>query len=102
MSFALLAPQLGTWAKLGLVSGSFCVGYLRRFGVLGAGIGSQIFIGQLLAFSAGVQDFSTIVLATVLAALASVVPRMLSGPAEQPALAPATAPPADASAFFSE
>ena len=102
MSFALLAPQLGTWAKLGLVSGSFCVGYLRRFRRAGSWDRIPNLHRTTPGLQAGVQDFSTIVLATVLAALASVVPRMLSGPAEQPALAPATAPPADASAFFSE
>src|SRR5919108_1904699 len=41
-------PRAG--AELSLVGGAFCVGYLRRFGVLGARIGSQIFIGQLLAY----------------------------------------------------
>jgi hypothetical protein len=36
-----------------LAVGAFLVGYLRCFGVLGAGIDSQIYIGQLLAFGAG-------------------------------------------------
>jgi hypothetical protein len=92
-SFTIAAAQLGPdWAELTLVSGSFCVGYFKRFGVLGGGIGSQIFIGQLLAYSAGVtlSDLATIALAVALAMLASVVPRVLSGPAEQPA--PALAP----------
>ena len=40
-------------SELSLVVGAFCVGYLRRFGVLGTGIGSQIFIGQLLAYGYG-------------------------------------------------
>jgi hypothetical protein len=86
-SVALLAFRLGpNWSEVTLVSGSFCVGYLRRFGVLGAGIGSQIFIGQLLAYSVGVTaaDLRMIGLAVMLAALAAVVPRVLSGPAEQP------------------
>jgi Fusaric acid resistance protein-like len=88
-TFALCARRLGPdWAELTLVSGSFCVGYLKRFGILGSGIGSQIFIGQLLAFGTGttLPDIPTIALATVLAILGSVVPRMLSGPAELPAL----------------
>jgi hypothetical protein len=61
---------------------------LRRFGVLGAGIGSQIFIDQLLAYSAGVSaaDLWMIGLAVILATLAAVVPRVLSGPAERPAV----------------
>jgi hypothetical protein len=100
-SLAVFASNLGAgWAELALVSGSFCVGYFRRFGTLGAGIGSQIFIGQLLAYNAGATtaDFPTIALATMLAILASVVPRTLSGPAEQPVLA-APAPPEGARVF---
>jgi hypothetical protein len=88
-SFAILAKWLGPgWAELTLVSGSFCVGYLKRFGVLGGGIGSQLFIGQLLAYGATVTiaDLGTVALAVGLAILASVVPRTLSGAAEQPAL----------------
>jgi hypothetical protein len=88
-SFAILAKWLGPgWAELTLVTGSFCVGYLKRFGVLGAGIGSQLFIGQLMAYGAMVTiaDLGIVALAAGLAILASVVPRMLSGPAEQPAL----------------
>jgi hypothetical protein len=88
-SFAIVAKGLGTaWAELTLVTGSFCVGYLKRFGVLGGGVGSQLFIGQLLAYGAkvGIADLGTVALAAGLAILASVVPRTLSGPAEQPAL----------------
>jgi hypothetical protein len=87
--FAVLSKWLGPgWAEITLVSGSFCVGYLKRFGVLGGGIGSQLFIGQLLAYGASVAiaDLRTVALAVGLAMLASVVPRTLSGPAEQPAL----------------
>jgi len=89
--FVWLAPRLGPdWVELTLVSGSFCVGYLKRFGILGSGIGSQIFIGQLLAFGAGaaLPDIPTIALATLLAIVGSIVPRLLSGPAELPMLAP--------------
>jgi hypothetical protein len=88
--FVLLASLLGTgWSELTLISGSFCVGFLRRFGIRGTGIGSQLFIGQLLAYNVGANsvDVGTIVLAVALAILASVVPSMLSGPAEQPAIA---------------
>jgi hypothetical protein len=69
-----------------LIAGAFLVGYLKRFGILGAGIGSQIYIGQLLAYGARLTsaDYGTVVLAGVLGALASIVPRVLSGPAEQP------------------
>jgi hypothetical protein len=69
-----------------LALGAFCVGYLRRFGITGAGIGSQIYIGQLLAYSAGLRpsDLPMVAVAGVLATVASIVPRVLSGPAEQP------------------
>lgn len=75
--------------ELVLVSGAFLVGYLKRFGVLGAGIGSQIYIGELLAYGARLttDDLRAIGIAALIAVLASVVPRMLSGPAERPAIA---------------
>ena len=52
----------------------------------GTGLGSQVYIGQLLAYGAGlvIADLPTIAVAALLAALASVVPRVLSGPAERP------------------
>jgi hypothetical protein len=75
-------------AELCLVIGAFLVGYLKRFGVTGAGIGSQIFIGQLLAFGANLKpiDLGMVLVAGVLSAVASIVPRVLSGPAERPVL----------------
>jgi hypothetical protein len=95
-SFALLLPLLAQLGHAGpelvLVSGAFCVGYLRRFGLTGTGIGSQIYIGQLLAYGVELKpsDLPTIAVAGVVAALASVVPRLLSGPAEHPS--PQSAP----------
>jgi hypothetical protein len=72
-----------------LIIGAFSVGYLKRFGILGAGVGSQIYIGQLLAYSTGItqHDLSMVWLAGLVAAVASIVPRVLSGPAEHPVLA---------------
>ena len=72
--------------ELILVTGAFLVGYLKRFGVLGAGIGSQIYIGELLAYGARLTtgDLWAIGIAALIAALASIVPRLLSGPAERP------------------
>jgi hypothetical protein len=102
-SFAILGVWLGAgWAELTLVSGSFCVGYLRRFGILGTGIGSQLFIGQLLAYGAAISiaDLATVALAAAVAILAAVVPRMLSGPAEQPAQA--ASPTAEAATILPE
>jgi Fusaric acid resistance protein-like len=77
--------------ELALVSGAFLVGYLKRFGILGGGIGSQIYIGQLLAYGARLTsaDLGMVVVAGMIGALACIVPRVLSGPAELPALAPA-------------
>ncbi len=77
-----------------LASGALLVSYLKRYGVLGAGIGSQIYIGQLLAYGAGLglADARTVVTAGLIAIPAAVVPRLLSGPAEHPALAPVAAP----------
>ena len=72
--------------ELVLVSGAFLTGYLKRFGVLGAGIGSQVFIGELLAYGARLTtaDLRAISVAALIAAVASIVPRVLSGPAERP------------------
>lgn len=89
--FIGLAPLLQSIASAGpeltLVTGAFLVGYLKRFGVLGAGMGSQIYIGQLLAYGAdlGPVDLPGVAVAGLIAMLASIVPRMLSGPAEHPA-----------------
>ncbi len=59
-----------------------------------AGLGSQVYIGQLLAYGARLSylDLPTVAVAGLLAALASVVPRVLSGPAEHPPPAPAPLP----------
>jgi hypothetical protein len=74
--------------ELMLVTGAFLVGYLKRFGVLGAGLGSQIYIGQLMAYSTGLvlADLPAVAIAGLIAMLASIVPRLLSGPAERPAV----------------
>ena len=90
MSFVLLSPLVGGAGQPGLelilISGAFGAGYLRRFGVLGAGLGSQLYLGQLLALGAGMKssDCMTIIAAGAIAVVAAIVPRMLSGPAERP------------------
>lgn len=92
--FALTAPWLSALSPFGpeylLVSGAFCTGYFRRYGLLGTGIGSQLFIGQLLAYGAhlGPLDIPTIASAGLIAGGAAIIPRILSGPAEKPAIAP--------------
>jgi len=90
ISFIALAP-LVVWMgqpglELILIIGAFGAGYLRFYGVLGAGIGSQLYLGQVLAFGANL-DFgaaSTVIVGGAIAAVAAIVPRMLSGPAEHP------------------
>ncbi|HEY9346545.1 MAG TPA: FUSC family protein, partial [Inquilinus sp.] len=95
--FILLRPVLTgvgqAGSELSLATGAFLVGYLKLFGILGAGIGSQIFIGQLLAYGAGLTfaDLGMVGVAAAIATLAAVVPRVLSGPAERPPVAAATA-----------
>lgn len=92
--YVLLAPLLGpatsAWPEMILAGGAFLVGAFRRFGVTGAGIGSQLYIGQLLAYGANLTaaDLPAVGLAGLVAAVASIVPRMLSGPAERPPPAP--------------
>jgi hypothetical protein len=87
-----LAPLLmrpgGPGAELALVTGAFFVGYLKRFGVLGAGIGSQIYLGQLFAFEMRLTtaDLAMVGVAGLIASLSAIVPRLLSGPAEHPAV----------------
>jgi hypothetical protein len=89
-SFISLAPLLAGLGRAGpelaLASGAFLAGYLRRFGVLGTGLGSQVYIGQLYALGANLTaaDLYLVLVAGLIAALAAIVPRMLSGPAEQP------------------
>ncbi|WP_231755405.1 FUSC family protein [Bordetella sp. N] len=96
--FTSLAPLLrahfnagGEWV---LASGAFAVGYLKRYGILGAGVGSQIYIGQLTAYSMGLGsgDYVAIALAASIAIVAAVIPRLLSGPAEHPATMAAMGP----------
>ena len=92
-AFIMLAPMImgpgRPGAELILVSGSFCVGYFRRFGVLGAGVGSQIYLGELYASGTNLTpiDLGVVSIAGLVAAVSAIVPRLLSGPAERPAAA---------------
>jgi hypothetical protein len=96
--YVVLLPLLTGVGRVGpeitLVSGAFCVGYLKRFGMLGAGIGSQIYLGQLYAYGTNLvpADLQAIGVAVLIAALGSIVPRLLSGPAERPAMLAALSP----------
>jgi len=83
IAYASLAPLLQQHTRLGcesaLVTGAFLVAYLKRFGMLGASIGSQIYLGELLAFGVNAQraDTGWIGIAGVTAALSCVLPRWL-------------------------
>jgi len=76
--------------ELTLVTGAFLAGCLKRFGLLGAGVGSQLYIGQLLAYGTGltVADFPAVLLAGLAATVAALVPRAFIGPAHQPLTPP--------------
>jgi hypothetical protein len=98
LSFAFLGgffAQLGRGGtELVLVTGAFCVGYLKRFGITGAGVGSQLYIGQLSAYGMNLMAMDTraIGIALFIAMVAATIPRLLSGPAERPAFLPALGP----------
>jgi uncharacterized membrane protein YagU involved in acid resistance len=82
ITYCLLAQwlaRIGLGSEATLVTAAFLVAYLKRFGALGSGIGSQIYIGQLLAFGADAQaaDIGTICSAGLLAMLAATLPRWL-------------------------
>lgn len=91
---AMLGSGVWPGPEAVLITGAFLVGYLKRFGTLGAGVGSQVYIGQLLAYGASLHlaDSWTAVLAGVVAAVAAIVPRVLSGPAERPVSPPVGGP----------
>ncbi|WP_175920795.1 FUSC family protein [Burkholderia latens] len=95
LTFASFGPWLGEHSRASaeviLVTGAFCAGYLKRFGMLGAGIGSQLFIGQLAAYTMriGSANTSTIALALLIAWVAAIVPRLLTATMERAADWPA-------------
>jgi hypothetical protein len=94
VSFAPMLHETGHGGvELLLVIGAFFAGYLKRFGVTGAGIGSQFYIGQLVAYAMHLTlaDTWAIALAALISMVAAVVPRVLSGPAEHPIVLPALA-----------
>ncbi|WP_158793092.1 FUSC family protein [Granulicella sp. L60] len=77
--------------ELTLVTGAFLVGFLKRFGILGAGIGSQIYIGQLLAYGALLtrSDLPMVAVAGLIGAIAAILPLILDRPAPLPTPSPA-------------
>jgi Fusaric acid resistance protein-like len=77
--YSLLVPLVRHWAgsESILLTGAFLVAYLKSFGTLGAGIGSQLYIGELLAFGVGAQPSRSIFAAGIIAMLAAILPRWL-------------------------
>jgi hypothetical protein len=74
--------RLGPWGpELILVLGAFLAGSLKRFGVLGAGLGSQFYIGALLAYGYHLTRADALALALVApaAAAAAILPRLFIG-----------------------
>lgn len=92
LTFAAHVPGLAGSEWI-LITGAFAVGAFKRYGVLGAGIGSQIYIGELTAYTlkASTADCQAIFVAAAIACISAIVPRLLSGPAEKPALMAALA-----------
>ena len=81
--YSLLAPLVGqhTWAgsESVLITGAFLAAYLKSFGTLGAGMGSQVYIGELLAFGVGPQlaDVGSVCAAGIIAMLSAILARWL-------------------------
>jgi hypothetical protein len=90
----LLLRVLQAGAEFVLVTGAFLVGYLKRYGVLGAGMGSLIFFGELLAYSLNMThtDLPTIGVAVLIAIVSAIVPRLLTGYFEHTGTVGALAP----------
>lgn len=81
-----------------LAIGGFFVGFLKRYGVLGAGMGSQLYIGDVLAYSFGLTyaDVPALGVVVLVAMVSATAPRLLTGRFEHTgtvgALAPADVP----------
>jgi hypothetical protein len=93
-SVVALAPLLTgpghPGSELTLVTGAFLVSYLKRFGILGAGVGSQIYIGQLLAYGAQLtrSDLPLIAISGLIGAVAATLPLILYRPPPITAVTP--------------
>lgn len=75
----LLAHAGRAAPEFALLIGAVAVGALRRFGGAGAGVGSQFYIGQMLAWSLGlrVSQFDQLLAAGVAATVATLLCRAL-------------------------
>ncbi|WP_109125867.1 FUSC family protein [Dyella sp. C11] len=95
---ALLSPSLFVLGRgapeFVLLIGAFLASYLKRYGVTGAGVGSQFYIGQVFALTMKIDAsaWPAILVAGCIASVACIVPRLLSGPAEKPAELAALSP----------
>jgi hypothetical protein len=77
----VLLRTIPAGAEFSLVVGAFLVGFMKRYGVLGAGMGSQFYIGQILAynFNLNYADIASVGTAVLLAIPSAVIPRLLTG-----------------------
>lgn len=77
-----LAARITAGAEWTLVIGAFAVGFLKPIGPLAAGIGSQFYIGQLLAYGQelGASDLRRIGLAGLIALFAAIAARVCFAP----------------------
>ncbi|CAM2155032.1 membrane protein of unknown function [Pararobbsia alpina] len=73
LTFAAHVPGLAGSEWI-LITGAFAVGAFKRYGVLGAGIGSQIYIGELTAYTlkASTADCQAIVVAAAIACISAI------------------------------
>jgi hypothetical protein len=90
----LLLRASPSGAEYLLVIGAFLVSYMKRYGVLGAGMGSQFYIGELLAYSLKLApaDIPAIGVAVLIATVSAVIPRLLTGRLEHTGTVGALAP----------
>ncbi|MBB3178429.1 FUSC family protein [Variovorax sp. Sphag1AA] len=77
-----LAARITAGAEWTLVIGAFAVGFMKPIGPLAAGIGSQFYIGQLLAYGQelGADDLRRIGLAGLIALFAVIAARVSFAP----------------------
>lgn len=71
-------------AEFALVVGAFFVGFLKRYGVLGSGMGSQLYIGEILAYNFNLvaADIASVAIAVLIAIPSAIIPRLLAGKLE--------------------
>jgi hypothetical protein len=77
----VLLRTIPAGAEFALLVGAFLVGFMKRYGVLGAGAGSQFYIGEILAYNFDLNhaDIASVGIAVLIALPSAVIPRLLTG-----------------------